>query len=75
MKNLHSEISKQEEQPTTGSKRNVSESEPDTELSSKKITRTDDNTSNSSDPSEKITRTEDNTSNSSDPSQSDAGSF
>lgn len=52
MKNLHSEISKQDEESKTGSKRSISESETDTELSSKKIPRTDDNSSTSSDPSQ-----------------------
>lgn len=52
MKNLHSEISKEDGESKTGSKRSISESETDTELSSKKIPRTDDNSSTSSDPSQ-----------------------
>jgi len=52
IKSLHLDICKKDEQSKTGSKRNISESETDTELPPKKNTRTDDNSSNSSDPSQ-----------------------
>lgn len=52
MKNIRSEISEQKEETDISSKRNISDSDTDVELSSKKIARTDDNTSNSSNPSQ-----------------------